>query len=155
MAERKPIFYDQERRRWRRTRLVLELTGALFTLVLVVFLLNVVRNPELPEFLRPDTRGLHAIPFGQKAKPIRRGRKRKIAALGRIPQNYQPLRAAFSGSDTYMGSASLTLPFRDIHLLIPEALHAVSSDGRLDADPDPKLVSFLQSLQTRGIELPV
>jgi len=85
MAERKPIFYDQERRRWRRTRLVLELTGALFTLVLVVFLLNVVRNPELPELLRPDTRGgLHAIPFGPKTKPPRRGRKRKIAALGKI-----------------------------------------------------------------------
>ncbi len=64
MPERKPIFYDQERRRWRRTRLVLEITGALFTLVLVVFLLNVVRNPELPELLRPDTPGgLHAIPL--------------------------------------------------------------------------------------------
>ena len=38
MPERKPIFYDQERRRWRRTRLALEITGGLFTLVLVVFL---------------------------------------------------------------------------------------------------------------------
>ena len=86
MPERKPIFYDQERRRWRRTRLVLEITGALFTLVLVVFLLNVVRNPELPDLLRPDTRaGLHAIPFAQQVEPLRRGRKRKIAALGKSP----------------------------------------------------------------------
>ena len=156
MAERKPIFYDQERRRWRRTRLVLELTGALFTLVLVVFLLNVVRNPELPELLRPDTRGgLHAVPFGQKAKPIRRGRKRKIAALGKIPQNYEPLRAAFYVSDDYTSLASLQLHFRDIDLLIPEALHAVSADGHLDADPDPKLTGFLKSLQARGIDLPM
>ena len=51
MPERKPIFYDQERRRWRRTRRVLEITGGLFTLVLIVFLLNVVRNPELPDIL--------------------------------------------------------------------------------------------------------
>ncbi len=156
MAERKPIFYDQERRRWRRTRLVLEITGALFTLVLVVFLLNVVRNPELPELLRPDTRGgLHAIPFGPKAKPIRRGRKRKIAALGKIPQNYEPLRAAFYVSDDYTSLASLQLHFRDIDLLIPEALHAVSADGHLDADPDPKLTGFLKSLQARGIDLPM
>src|ERR1700690_452989 len=156
MAERKPIFYDQERRRWRRTRLVLELTGALFTLVLVVFLLNVVRNPELPELLRPDTHGgLHAIPFGPKAKPIRRGRKRKIAALGKIPQNYEPLRAAFYVSDDYTSLASLQLHFRDIDLLIPEALHAVAADGHVDAEPDPKLAAFLQSLQARGIDLPM
>jgi cellulose synthase/poly-beta-1,6-N-acetylglucosamine synthase-like glycosyltransferase/spore germination protein YaaH/peptidoglycan/xylan/chitin deacetylase (PgdA/CDA1 family) len=154
MPERKPIFYDQERRRWRRTRLVLELTGALFTVVLVVFLLNVMRNPELPELLRPDARGLHAIPSIQKAKNIRRGRKRKIAALGKIPQNYEPLRAAFYVSDDYTSLASLQLHYRDIDLLIPEALHAVAADGHVDAEPDPKLTGFLQSLQKRGIELP-
>ncbi len=74
MPERKPIFYDQERRRWRRTRLVLEVTGALFTLVLVVFLLNVVRNPELPELLRPARAAActqsHSI---QKAETISAG----------------------------------------------------------------------------------
>jgi cellulose synthase/poly-beta-1,6-N-acetylglucosamine synthase-like glycosyltransferase/peptidoglycan/xylan/chitin deacetylase (PgdA/CDA1 family)/spore germination protein YaaH len=155
MPERKPIFYDQERRRWRRTRLVLEVTGALFTLVLVVFLLNVVRNPELPELLRPDTRGgLHSIPLIQKAKPPRRGRKRKIAALGKVPQNYEPLRAAFYVSDDYTSLASLQLHYRDIDLLIPETLHAVAADGHVDAEPDPKLTGFLLGLQKRGIELP-
>jgi cellulose synthase/poly-beta-1,6-N-acetylglucosamine synthase-like glycosyltransferase/peptidoglycan/xylan/chitin deacetylase (PgdA/CDA1 family)/spore germination protein YaaH len=155
MPERKPIFYDQERRRWRRTRLVLEATGAFFTLVLVVFLLNVMRNPELPELLRPDTRGgLHSIPLLQKAKPPRRGRKRKIAALGKVPQNYEPLRAAFYVSDDYTSLASLQLHYREIDLLIPEALHAVAADGHVDAEPDPKLTGFLQSLQARGIELP-
>ena len=156
MAESKPIFYDQERRRWRRTRLFLELTGSLFTVVLVVFLLNVVRNPELPEILRPDTRaGLHSIPSTQRARPVRRGRKRKIAALGRIPENYEPLRAAFYVSDDYTSLASLQLHYRDIDLLIPEALHAVAEDGRLDVEPDPKLVTFLQSLQSRNVDLPV
>jgi peptidoglycan-N-acetylglucosamine deacetylase len=156
MPERKPIFYDQERRRWRRTRLVLELTGALFTLVLVVFLLNVVRNPELPDLLRPDTRaGLHSIPSGPKIKIARRARKPKIAGLGKIPENYEPVRAAFYVSDDYTSLASLQLHYRDIDLLIPEALHAVATDGHIDAEPDPKLTSFLQSLQTRNIDLPV
>jgi peptidoglycan-N-acetylglucosamine deacetylase len=156
MPERKPIFYDEERRRWRRTRLVLELTGALFTVVLVVFLLNVVRNPELPELLRPDIRaGLHSIPSVLKGKVVRRGRKRKIAALGKIPENYEPLRAAFYVSDDYTSLASLQLHYRDIDLLIPEALHAVAADGHLDAEPDPKLTAFLQSLQTKSIDLPV
>ena len=35
--------------------------------------------------------------------------------------------------------ASLQLHYRDLDVLIPEALHAVSADGRLDADQDAKL----------------
>ena len=127
MPERKPIFYDQERRRWRWTRRILEITGALFTVVLVVFLLNVVRNPELPELLRPDVRAGFArfLPHAQAhARP--RGRKRKMADLGKVPQNYEPLRAAFYVSDDYTSLASLQLHYRDIDLLIPETLHAVS-----------------------------
>ncbi|MGA7914511.1 MAG: hypothetical protein WCA00_04685, partial [Candidatus Acidiferrales bacterium] len=63
MPERKPIFYDQERRRWRRTRRVLEITGGLFTLVLIIFLVNVFRKPELPDILQAATHwGLHAVP---------------------------------------------------------------------------------------------
>jgi peptidoglycan-N-acetylglucosamine deacetylase len=150
MSERKPIFYDEERRRWRRTRLVLEVLGGFFTLVLVVFLLNVGRKPDLPDILRPDTRaGLHAIRTKVRAKPVRLGRKRKVAALGKVPQNYDPLRAAFYVGDDYTSLASLQLHYHDLDLLIPEALHAVSLDGKLDADQDPKLAGFLQSLQSR------
>ena len=62
MPERKPIFYDQEKLRWRRTRMALEIAGGLFTLVLIVFLLNIVRRPELPALLSPTTgAGLRAI----------------------------------------------------------------------------------------------
>ena len=57
MPERKPIFYDQERRRWRRTRRVLEVAGGLFTIVLVIFLINVGRNPELPDICLLYTSG--------------------------------------------------------------------------------------------------
>jgi peptidoglycan-N-acetylglucosamine deacetylase len=149
MPERKPIFYDQERRRWRRTRLALEITGALFTLVLLIFVLNIGRNPELPEILRTDTHaGLHAIRW--KPKKQVRGRRKKVAALGKVPQSYDPLRAAFYVSDDYTALASLQLHYKDLDLLIPEALHAVSADGKLDAEPDPKLTAFLQSLQAKN-----
>ncbi|HXX20220.1 MAG TPA: glycosyltransferase [Candidatus Acidoferrum sp.] len=158
MAEGKPIFYDEERRRWRRTRLALEIAGGFFTLVLVIFLVNVVRNPELPDILRPDTHeGLHAIRGKAKPVSVRRGRKRKVAALGRVPQNYDPLRAAFYVSDDYTSLASLQLHYHDLDLLIPEQLHAVSADGKLVADQDEKLTGFLQGLQKRTppVELPV
>src|SRR3984957_2286794 len=149
MPESKPIFYDQERRRWRRTRLVLEIAGGLFTLAVVVFLINIARKPELPDLLQLDTHGgLHTIRLRQRARAPR-GRKRKIAALGQVPQNYDPLRAAFYVSDDYTSLASLQLHYRDLDLLIPEALHAISPGGGLDADQDLKLNAFLQGLQNR------
>src|SRR5580704_10135746 len=92
MPERKPIFYDEQRRRWRRTRRVLELAGGFFTIVLVIFVVNLIRNPDLPDILRADTHG---------------------------------------------------------------TLHAVSPDGHLDLDQDPKLLNWLQSIKAKGVELPI
>ena len=156
MPERKPIFYDQEKQRWRRTRLALEIVGGLFTLVLIVFLLNVVRRPELPALLRPTTSpGLRTVRLRQKPRQVRPNRKPKVASLGKEPENYDPLRAAFYVEDDPTSLASLQAHYHDLDLLIPEALHAVSADGRLDADQDPKLQTFLQSLQTRNVDLQV
>ena len=59
-----------------------------------------------------------------------------------MPQNYDPLRAAFYVGDDPTSLASLQLHYRDLDLLIPEALHTVSADGRLDADQEPKLQNF-------------
>ena len=143
MPERKPIFYDQDRRRWRRTRRVLEAAGAFFTLVLVVFLVNVIRKPDLPDILRADTRGgLHAVRGKQTkpVKPVRQGRRRKIAALGKIPNNYDPLRAGFYVSWDPTSLASFEQHIHDIDLLIPEVLHSVTADGALQVvTPDGKL----------------
>ena len=108
MPERKPIFYDEERRRWRRTRRVLEVTGGLFTLILIVFLINVFNKPDLPDILQAATHwSLHAVPSKTHPKPTRTGRKRKVANLGKEPQNYDPLRAAFYVSDDPTSLASL------------------------------------------------
>jgi cellulose synthase/poly-beta-1,6-N-acetylglucosamine synthase-like glycosyltransferase/spore germination protein YaaH/peptidoglycan/xylan/chitin deacetylase (PgdA/CDA1 family) len=174
MPNGRPIFYDQERRRWRRTRRALEIAGGFFTLVLIVFLVNVVRNPELPDILRADTRGgLHAIHGKSKPKLIRQGRKHRIAALGKQPQNYDPLRAAFYVSWDPTSLASLKLHYRDIDLLIPELLHSIQPDGSLDvvtpdgklhpvpADgkltivPDPKLAAWIQTMEASGVDLPM
>ena len=156
MPERKPIFYDEERRRWRRTRRVLEITGGLFTLVLIVFIVNVIRNPDLPDILRADTHGtLHAIRNRLKPKSIRPGRKHRVAQLGQVPSNYDPLRAAFYVSWDSTSLASLQAHYHDLDVLIPEALHAVSPDGHLDVDQDPKLVTWMQTIKAKGVDLPV
>jgi cellulose synthase/poly-beta-1,6-N-acetylglucosamine synthase-like glycosyltransferase/spore germination protein YaaH/peptidoglycan/xylan/chitin deacetylase (PgdA/CDA1 family) len=156
MSERKPIFYDEERRRWRRTRLALEIAGGIFTLILIVFLLNVSRKPNLPEILRPDVgEGLHAVRTVLRSRTNPRPRRRQVAALGKIPQGYSPLRAAFYVSDDYTSLASLQAHYHDIDLLVPDLLHAVSADGALQAEQDTKLQTFLEGLQQRNVDLPV
>ncbi|MGH9774138.1 MAG: glycosyltransferase [Candidatus Acidiferrales bacterium] len=154
MTERKPIFYDQERRRWRRTRRFLEVSGGLLAILLLIFMLNVWRSASLPELLLPDTRPvLHSISAKLRPKqPVRPGRKHRVAALGNVPEHYDPLRAAFYVPWDSRSLASLQAHYHDIDLLIPEALHAVSPDGRLDVEPDPKLTEWMKTLTT---ELPI
>jgi peptidoglycan-N-acetylglucosamine deacetylase len=96
MHQGKPIFYDEDRRRWRRTRRLLEITGAVFTVVLVVFFLTIVERVSLPELLLPSARASRrAMVTKGKATPpaaaTRRGRHSRVAALGQAPANYDPL----------------------------------------------------------------
>ena len=154
MKERKPIFYDERRWRWWLTRRVMEVSGGVFTLLLVMFSVNVVKKPDLPGLLLPDVRPVrHAVREKQppKAPPARPGRRRRVAALGKVPEKYDPLQAAFYVGWDATSLASLQKHYRDIDLLIPEAVHAVSPDGRLDVVDNSKLQAWLQA---ERVELP-
>src|SRR5215471_2450485 len=132
MKERRPIFYDAERVRWRRTRRVLELTGALLTILLAYFFVTIAVTVDLPAGLLPDTKiGYHALKAKKKALPAREGRRRRVANLGTVPASYDPLRAAFYVSWDSNSLASLKKHYKDIDVLIPEQLHAVSPDGAI------------------------
>jgi cellulose synthase/poly-beta-1,6-N-acetylglucosamine synthase-like glycosyltransferase/peptidoglycan/xylan/chitin deacetylase (PgdA/CDA1 family)/spore germination protein YaaH len=134
MKERGPIFYDAERVRWRRTRRVMEIFGVLLTLLLVYFFVNIAASVELPAGLLPDTRPIYrALKIKQtpKGPPIREGRKRRVANLGKVPASYDPLRAAFYVSWDSNSLASLKRHYKDLDILIPEQLHAVTPDGAL------------------------
>ena len=134
MKERGPIFYDAERVRWRRTRRVLEISGALLTLLLAYFFVNIAGSVELPAGLLPDTRPIYrALRIKPTAKviPVREGRRRRVANLGKVPASYDPLRAAFFVSWDSNSLATLKRQYKDLDLLIPEQLHAVTADGAL------------------------
>src|SRR6195256_3000227 len=132
MKERRPIFYDAERVRWRRTRRVLEISGILLTLLLAYFFITIAVSVELPAGLLPDTRPAYrALKSKIKKVPAREGRHRRISNIGTVPASYDPLRAAFFVSWDANSLASLKKHYKDIDLLIPEQLHAVSADGAL------------------------
>src|SRR5271154_7467309 len=133
MKERKPIFYDSEKVRWRRTRRIMEVSGALLTLLLVYFFFTIAGSVELPSALLPDTRpGYHSVKR-KLLKPVayREGRKARVANIGQVPSTYDPLRAAFFVSWDPNAMASLKKHYKDIDLLMPEQLHAVTANGAL------------------------
>jgi peptidoglycan-N-acetylglucosamine deacetylase len=133
MKERKPIFYDAEKVRWRRTRRILELSGAALTLLLVYFFLTIAGSVELPSSLLPDTRPAYHSLKKKTLKPVvfREGRRKRVANIGQVPAAYDPLRAAFFVSWDPNSLASLKKHYKDIDLLMPEQLHAVTPDGSL------------------------
>src|SRR5713101_5971411 len=132
MKERGPIFYDAQRVRWRRTRRVMEITGSLLTLLLAYFFVTIAASVELPAGLLPETKpGYHSLKLKKKPVPSREGRHRRVANIGTLPASYEPLRAAFFVSWDPNSLASLKKHYKDIDLLIPEQLHAVTADGAL------------------------
>jgi cellulose synthase/poly-beta-1,6-N-acetylglucosamine synthase-like glycosyltransferase/spore germination protein YaaH/peptidoglycan/xylan/chitin deacetylase (PgdA/CDA1 family) len=134
MKERGPIFYDAERVRWRRTRRVMEISGALLTLLLSYFFVTIAASVDLPAGLLPDMKsGYHALKTKKNAKTVqvREGRHRRLANLGKVPASYDPLRAAFYVSWDANSLASLKKHYKDIDLLMPEELHTVTTDGAL------------------------
>jgi len=133
MKERKPIFYDSEKVRWRRTRRILEVSGALLTLLLVYFFLTIAGSVELPAALLPDTRPIYHAVKKKLLKPVvlREGRHKRVANIGQVPAKYDPLRAAFFVSWDPNSLASLKKHYKDIDLLMPEQLHAVTPDGAI------------------------
>ncbi len=120
--------------RWRRTRRVLEISGVLLTLLLVYFFITIARSVELPSsLLLPDTRPIYHALKKKLTKPVvmREGRHKRVANIGQIPAAYDALRAAFFVSWDPNSLASLKKHYKDIDLLIPEQLHAITADGEL------------------------
>lgn len=173
MKERRPIFYDAEKVRWRWTRRVLEISGALLTLLLLYFFITVARSVDLPSSLLPDTRPTYHSVKKKPAKPVvlREGHRRRVANIGKVPESYDPVRTAFYVSWDPNSLASLKKHYKALDLLIPEQLHAVSPDGAitvidyeriqsLKASP-AEIVSRLQQdklhqwMKSASIEIPI
>jgi peptidoglycan-N-acetylglucosamine deacetylase len=133
MKERKPIFYDAHKIRWRFTRRALEISGVLLTMLLVYFFVTIARSVELPSSLLPDTRpAYHSLKKKlSKQVSLREGRHKRVANIGQVPAAYDPLRASFFVSWDPNSLASLKKHYKDIDLLMPEQLHAVSTDGAI------------------------
>ena len=132
----KPVFYDPERKRWKRLRRVLDAVAILSTVVLVLFSVGVLRKEPLPGLPFPsDRHNLHAyVPATaarlRGARPVRRWSHRRASEM--VLNQDEGLRAAFYQNDAE-GIASLKAHVHQIDILFPDWIHVTGSDGRLQA----------------------
>ncbi|HEX4031773.1 MAG TPA: glycosyltransferase [Terracidiphilus sp.] len=133
------IFFDPQRKRWKRLRRILDAAAVLSTLVVVGFLFNVLRGQALPELLLPVPRhNFRALPDRSLT-----ARTAKAGKLARRKTNRKPsdielnsgegLRAAYYVPYDEASFSSLKQHVQQIDLLFPEWLH-------VDA-PTPELLA--------------
>ena len=54
------IFFDPQRKRWKRLRRILDAAAVVSTLVVAGFIFNVLRDQQLPELLLPNPKHNYA-----------------------------------------------------------------------------------------------
>ncbi len=127
--QNRQIFYDPQRKRWKRLRRVLDAVAVLTTLVVAGFLFNVLRHQPLPELLLPTVKhNYKALPdrnvILRGAKPPRSARRKTDRKPSEIPFNTgEGLRAAYYVADDPASYSSLKEHVHQIDLLFPQWLH--------------------------------
>ena len=135
MNKRKPIFYDENRRRWFFTRRALEISGAVVTVLILTFFVSVLQRVPLPSLMvRSSIAGRRPVPPAPPKKisplvlPVKAHR---VPSLGEIPAKYDPERAAFYIDDDASALASLKYHYKELDRLISLEVHALTADGTL------------------------
>jgi len=134
----KQIFFDPQRKRWKRLRRVFDIAAVVTTLVLIGFTFNVLRFQQLPELLLPTQRhNYKALPDhsgparGKAPRPARRKTDLKPSEIQL--NSGEGLRAAYFVQDDPASYSSLKKHVHQIDMLFPEWLHVTAPSGTLMA----------------------
>src|SRR5271170_5208692 len=137
MPHSKQVFFDPNRKRWRRLRLVIDTSVILVTLLVVLFVVSVLRGSSVPGVALPEVKKpYHALKPDQKRKPPRRvntHRKTKQPASQVVLNSDEGIRGAFYVQWDAASFASLKEYYPQIDMLFPEWMHVLTDDGRLQA----------------------
>jgi peptidoglycan-N-acetylglucosamine deacetylase len=130
------IFFDPQRKRWKRLRRILDAVAVFSTVILVLFFLNVVKRQQLPELLLPtpkrNYRAIQEQAAAIKAKYLKPARRKTSRKPSEIPFNSgEGLRAAYYVDDDAASYASLRNHIHQIDMLFPVWLYVSTTDGTL------------------------
>jgi len=131
------VFYDPQRKRWKRLRRIFDLLALLGLVLGSVFVVGLMRMKPLPELLlRAQKRNYRALANQSAAafKFRRSAHRRTDLKPGDVPLNSgEGLRAAYYVEDDPASYSSLKQHISQIDLLFPEWLHVITPDGKLNA----------------------
>jgi peptidoglycan-N-acetylglucosamine deacetylase len=151
----KQVFYDPQRKRWKRLRRVLDISAVLLTVVMIVFVISVVKSARLPEMLLPiQKRNYRALPVRQielrktAPRPARRRGRRRASEI--VLNQDEGVRAAFYETDQESYS-SLKAHVHQIDMLFPDWLHLVSAHGDLMGATNLFPVHFYRVVDASGV----
>ena len=133
------IFYDPERKRWKRLRRVLDLTAVASTLLLVAFFLGVIHREQLPDLLLPQQKRNYKVVKGRqtpesriRAAAARAARRKTNRKPSDIPLNTGVgLRAAYYQDENPASYSSLKQHIHQLDMLFPVWLHVNDAGGTL------------------------
>jgi peptidoglycan-N-acetylglucosamine deacetylase len=132
----KQVFYDPQRKRWKRLRRIFDLLALLGLVLGSVFVVGLVRMKPLPElFLQAQKRNYRALVNQSAADKLRRSAHRRTDVKpGDVPLNSgEGLRAAYYVEDDPASYSSLKQHISQVDLLFPEWLHVITPDGKIQA----------------------
>ncbi len=131
------IFFDPQRKRWKRLRRILDVAAVISTLVVAGFIFNVLRSQHLPELLLPIPKhNYRPLPDDRsillRAKSQLPARRKTTRKPSEIPLNTgEGLRAAYYVQYDPASYSSFKEHVHQIDLLFPMWLHVDSPDGTL------------------------
>jgi cellulose synthase/poly-beta-1,6-N-acetylglucosamine synthase-like glycosyltransferase/peptidoglycan/xylan/chitin deacetylase (PgdA/CDA1 family)/spore germination protein YaaH len=160
----KPVFFDPQRKRWKRIRRTADVLGLLLSLLVVFFVITVVRGTSIPSILLADQKkNYRALKEKEVRHPKRVGthRKTKIPPSQVTLNSGEGIRGAFYVMWDPASFSSMREYVHQIDFVFPEWLHVLSADGHLEgvtelntmypvinngkvAQVDPKLMPFLK-----------
>ncbi|HUN87984.1 MAG TPA: glycosyltransferase [Terriglobales bacterium] len=131
----KPVFYDPQRKRWRRLRRLFDVLAVCITLLLGFFVYSLLKGSSLPSLLLPEQKKSY------RSLKEKEQRHTKVRSVGRRKTNRpasqitlntdEGVRAAYYVTWDAGSFASLRQYVHQIDWLYPEWIHVVSPDGRL------------------------
>ena len=135
----KPVFYDPQRKRWKRLRRIFDVLALLGLLLGTVFVIGIFRAKRLPELrLAAQTRNYRALSAPPKpvikpgTKPVLSPHRKTALPPSEITLNTtEGLRAAYYVDYDTASYSSLKEHIKQIDLLFPEWLHVVTPDGNI------------------------
>ncbi len=135
----KQVFYDPQRKRWKRLRRIFDVLAMAGLVVGTVFIIGLLRMKPLPDLpLVGQKRNYHALATPLKAvvkpgqKPVLSPHRKTLLPPSQVPLNSgEGLRAAYYVEWDPASYSSLKQHIKQIDLLFPEWLHVTHADGSL------------------------